>query len=375
MFDDEDLGQNLSKKDEFANEFRGELEDELGEALKTQLQTKLRKKTLSTKEDADEESGDDIENQEQFVASLPSYQMFGDCEFSAKIVSLFEQCKLPRFTIISGKAGIGKAFGVNVAISQIFAKRGFVCNLTEEKNQDQNPDVLYIKNVSKNKDGKDELKNLNKNSISLKDHIEGNLRSFVTKTPLMGDNKFIVLDFIDNLSKPVANALLKTLEEADGSLYVIAICHDINKLLKTIRSRGVVFFVKPPSVSDFDKILSVQNIACSDVSSLYQISAFSPFLAKILVEAKFEQILQSVNNFINNKTSIKMEQINDITTFCYICEFALKNFALQNQANTELICQIIEQINEHCGKHLTYNTTPEFAKILILTSLSLLHKN
>ena len=319
-------------------------------------------------DDNENENSDDNSNYIQIQKTLPSYITFGDFEFCDKIINLFYSKKLPRFCIINGKAGIGKSYGVNVAISKIFANTNFVCDLTDQSQQQGNPDVLYIKNTSKT--GEEDFKNFSKNFINLKDDIEPKLKPFIQKTPLMDGAKFVIIDSLDGLSKAVANSMLKILEEADKHLYIIALSHDITKVLKTIRSRGVIFNVKPPSLSDFNKILSIQNIAVSDISTLYNLSGHSPAVAKLFITAKYETILRQINDSISTKKPIKIEQIDDILTFTILFEFALKNQMKSNPQAAIKIADSINKILSILANFITYNTTQDLTRIAILTEFN-----
>ena len=130
--------------------------------------------------------------------------------------------------------------------------------------------------------------------------------------------KFIIFDCIDNLSIQVANSLLKTMEEADNNLYIIAISHDVSRVLKTIHSRGIVFNVPPPSIKDFEKILRHQNIETSNIETLYDISGLSPFIAKLFISQNYKNMLEKITLSLTNKKPITLEQVENFTLFCLL---------------------------------------------------------
>jgi hypothetical protein len=352
------------------------------EIAKTQL-NKIESKKVQVDDEFFYEGSenDNTEQIEQAEQKLPEYNFIGDNRFISQIEKLFDLAKLPRFVILNGKNGIGKFYGTNIVISKIFEKYGFICDLTIDKNQSDNPDVLYIKNISKTSDktNESELKSINKNSITLKDHVEVLIRPFIQRTAIICGIKFVVIDNIDNLSKSVANSMLKTLEEADKSLFIVGICHDISKTLKTIRSRGIIFNIKPPSFDDFIKILFTQGIIIGNDSlvRLYNVSAYSPSIAKILVKSGYEDIIYNIEKMIFEKKPIKIEQIDDILLFCLVCEFALKNLLTKPNNNPKIqkiIEKAIEKINTTAMDYSLYNTTTDLAKILILKEIFLLSK-
>ena len=63
-----------------------------------------------------------------------------------------------------------------------------------------------------------------------------------------------VIDEAQTMMPPIANAMLKTLEEPRGNVYFILITHDIEALLPTIVSRGERFPFFPLSQADFEAL-------------------------------------------------------------------------------------------------------------------------
>ena len=352
MFDNEELGFNPQS---------------LLQEVKNDKKSKSKIKSLQNQDDEDD--GFD-ENQNINVESLklPNYLKIADMGFVDKIINLFHASKLPHFVIVHGKAGIGKCYGINIAISKIFESINFICDLTQEVNQNNNPDVLYIRNIKK--DEKEDLKNLTKNFINLKDDVDLKIKPFVQKTSLMNGPKFIVIDNIDNLSKSVANSILKILEEAGSSLYVIALSHDIKRVLKTIVSRGIVFNVSPPCIEDFTKILTIQNISCDNIKQIYNISGFSVFLSKILIQNQYDKILININKNLQNMQNFKIDDISEINIFCTVLEFALKDLMIARSKFTNNICNTLNYIQHILNDYLKYNTTLDLTKILIINEIN-----
>ncbi len=65
-----------------------------------------------------------------------------------------------------------------------------------------------------------------------------------------------IIDEAQTMMDPVANSLLKTLEEPEGNIHFILITHDLHALLPTIISRGERFAFFPLKESDFLSLMA-----------------------------------------------------------------------------------------------------------------------
>jgi len=72
-------------------------------------------------------------------------------------------------------------------------------------------------------------------SISI-DQVRG-LQSLFATTPSFSHRRVVIIDAIDDLERPAANALLKNLEEPPAGTTFFLVSHAVGKLLPTIRSR------------------------------------------------------------------------------------------------------------------------------------------
>lgn len=93
-----------------------------------------------------------------------------------------------------------------------------------------------------------------------------------------------IIDEAQTMMDPVANSLLKTLEEPEGNIHFILITHDLNALLPTIISRGERFAFFPLNETDFLSLLASapKKYPCPSGMSpswLYQLSEGNPGIA------------------------------------------------------------------------------------------------
>jgi DNA polymerase-3 subunit delta' len=153
----------------------------------------------------------------------------------SKLLSSYQNNKLPHAILLNGKRGIGKA---------TFAKE--FCKEILNRKDSANPDLLIIEK----EEGKRDINIEQIRKIS----------SFLNQTSSAGKDKFIIVDSACELNKSSSNALLKILEEPHDNNFLILISHSLNQVLPTIRSRCQIIKINDPSFSDFSKILKQENI-------------------------------------------------------------------------------------------------------------------
>lgn len=78
-----------------------------------------------------------------------------------------------------------------------------------------------------------------------------------TFKPLISHNKVFIIDEAHMLSKSAFNALLKTIEEPSKSAYFILATTELNKIPMTIRSRCLLCDLKPLSIENIKKYMTI----------------------------------------------------------------------------------------------------------------------
>ncbi|MCB2050300.1 MAG: DNA polymerase III subunit delta' [Novosphingobium sp.] len=136
--------------------------------------------------------------------------------------------------ILAGKAGLGKAAFAAAAARELVAEAGQAMPATGA-----HPDIITLSHLpasptdeKKREEGKPfEVKR----SIGIAQIREMQHR-LVTR-PTLGTRRAIIIDPADDLEKPAANALLKSLEEPPAGTFFLLVSHRPGRLLPTIRSR------------------------------------------------------------------------------------------------------------------------------------------
>ncbi|OCC24527.1 DNA polymerase III subunit delta' [Croceicoccus estronivorus] len=135
--------------------------------------------------------------------------------------------------ILAGKKGLGKAAFAHAAARELVVEPGV------EQPPDNHPDIIVLTHLPATAD--DEAKKADgkpyqvKRSIGISQIREMQQR-LVTR-PTLGERRAIIVDPADDLEKPAANALLKSLEEPPAGSFFVLVSHRPGRLLATIRSR------------------------------------------------------------------------------------------------------------------------------------------
>ena len=149
--------------------------------------------------------------------------------------------KLHHAWLLAGPRGVGKATFAHAAARRVLADAaGPAVNLTGVDALDahpivklvdagSHPDMRWLKRLVNEKTG-----NLNRN---IKIEQIRDLGEFMSLSAALSDWRVAVIDTIDDLEGPAANALLKMLEEPPPNTLLFLVSHAPGRLLPTIRSR------------------------------------------------------------------------------------------------------------------------------------------
>lgn len=143
--------------------------------------------------------------------------------------------------LLTGPEGIGKASFALAAATRLLAEAaGPPVSLPGLETPETHPVANYIRAGSHpdlriltrlTKDRSEDLAR----SISI-DQVRS-LQSLFATTPSLSSRRIVIIDAIDDLERPAANALLKSLEEPPAGTLFFLVSHAPGRLLPTIRSR------------------------------------------------------------------------------------------------------------------------------------------
>ena len=153
--------------------------------------------------------------------------------------------------ILAGRKGVGKMPFAMAAARQLVAEEGV------PQPADHHPDIIVLTHLPATADDekkRSEGKAYNtKRSISVEQIRE--MQARLTTRATLGRNRAIIIDPADDLEKPSANALLKSLEEPPQGTFFLLIAHRPGRLLATIRSRCRMLRFPALADADIDAIL------------------------------------------------------------------------------------------------------------------------
>jgi|TARA_Y100000389_G_scaffold33211_1_gene28266 DNA polymerase III subunit delta' len=159
-----------------------------------------------------------------------------------KLSELYQGNKMHHCILLNGQKGIGK-----FSFSQ-----EFINNQLNSNNIYHNS--LYIDNGDKRDITIDKIR-------SIKD--------FVNKSSINNCDKFIIIDSICIANLSAQNSILKILEEPNPRNYFFLICHNINQILATIKSRSYIINCTKLNNDQFKKHISNHIIAKNEIDYLF----------------------------------------------------------------------------------------------------------
>lgn len=104
------------------------------------------------------------------------------------------------------------------------------------------------------------------------------VQPLLNSTPALSAWRAIIVDAADDLARPAANALLKSLEEPPPSTLFLLVSHAPGRLLPTIRSRCRTIRFKPLAHGDVDAVISSElpDIGEAERAALLAIAEGAP---------------------------------------------------------------------------------------------------
>ena len=238
---------------------------------------------------------------------------------------LLDNKKFPNKIIISGPKGIGKSTFAYHIINYIFSK-----------NEENSYDIKNFKIQSNNRSFK-LIKNLSHPNFYLIDLLDGKkiieisqvrrAISYSQKSSFNDNYRIVLIDNVEYLNSYSANALLKIIEEPNEKLFFILIHNNSKKIIKTIRSRCIIF----KKNFSYDENLSIANdIANVNLKDFFNETIINHYLT-------IGDLLQLYNFLINNKLDIKKLSLKDLLLY-------LINFKIYKNNNdlTNLTFKLIE---------------------------------
>tara|TARA_B100001996_G_scaffold36041_1_gene26797 strand:+ start:413 stop:1348 length:936 start_codon:yes stop_codon:yes gene_type:complete len=227
-------------------------------------------------------------------------KLFGFNNLFNHFVKLLENKKFPNKIMISGPKGIGKSTFAYHIINYIFSKN-------EKNSYDINEYKIQSENRSFNL-----IKNLSHPNFHLIDLLDGKkiieisqvreAISYSQKSSFNDNYRIVLIDNIECLNLHSSNALLKIIEEPNEKLFFILIHNSNKKIIKTIKSRCIIF----KKNFTYDENLSIaSDLANVNFKNFFNVSIINHYLT-------IGDFLYLYNFSNNNKLDIKKLSLKDL---------------------------------------------------------------
>jgi len=244
-------------------------------------------------------------------------KLYGLNNFFLDFVRLYQNKTLPNKILLSGDKGLGKstlAFHlINYALSK---EEEFNYNINKfEINPENKSYKLTINGSNPNVNIIDTL--FEKKTIDI-DQIR-DLISKLNKTSFNNNDRFVIIDNIENLNVNSINALLKILEEPPPQTFFILINND-RFIMPTLKSRCINYQI----FLDYDNVINVTNkILGDDVLNHLNKDLLNYYLTP-------GKIYNLINFFESNSYNLKRYNLRDLLKLIIKDSLYKKNLVIKN---------------------------------------------
>ena len=170
---------------------------------------------------------------------IDQIKLYGLNQIFNEIVQLYNSKKLPNKILLTGYKGCGKATLAYHFINYVFSiNEEHPYSIKTNEINLENTSFKLIKNASHPNfyliDLMEDKKNIEISQIR-------NMINYANKSSFNNQPRFVLIDNVEHLNINSSNALLKIIEEPNENLFFILIHNDSKKIIKTLKSRCLLF--------------------------------------------------------------------------------------------------------------------------------------
>lgn len=256
----------------------------------------------------------------------------GHDAIEANLLELFQKNKLPHALAFCGPRGIGKATFAYRLIrflfhEQLSGAQGGAGLFGDEPLPPENMSIPTDSDAfaKVSSGGLSDLKIIEREFDETKGRYKGNIgidlirkiTPFLFSTAAYGGWRVILIDDADTMNRNAQNALLKNLEEPPKNCLIILICHQMGKMLPTIKSRVRSYTFQPLSAPYMAKILDLMpsDMSAQDKEFISIISAGSAGVAKEFIEDGGLSVAHKVMACFENEHGYRMNAYDMANAF------------------------------------------------------------
>ncbi|GMO62188.1 MAG: hypothetical protein Ta2D_08490 [Rickettsiales bacterium] len=198
-----------------------------------------------------------------------------------KLFNEFLDSKLHHSLLLIGRRGVGKFKLANELGKKILSHTATINNTEELIKLNKHPDFLIIE-----KDEKEKI---------IKVDCINTIKDFIQLSPTYSKNKIIIINAVDEMNEQTQNAILKMVEEPQPNTFFLLICHNINNVLITIKSRCRKVNVPP---LDF---LAWKKEMIRGGEDLYDLSGGSVYYGNLILDNDGIKIKNDIADLLKEK--------------------------------------------------------------------------
>lgn len=234
-----------------------------------------------------------------------------------KLFENFNNNKLHHSIIFTGSRGVGKSTLCFHLANKILESGSSLKNNSvslfgnidvNDGLDDENPTFNLIKN-RKHPDllviEREQDKKTSKMDKEIKIAAARKIGDFMNLSPFVSNNKVIIIDSIDEMNFAAQNAILKALEEPKQNTYVFLVCHNMNDVLDTIKSRCHAVNVPNLDFVSWQKVMNhvspseYKKLNQESLKKLFSLSGGSINLALNIIKNNGLRLYEMMENMIS----------------------------------------------------------------------------
>jgi len=291
-------------------------------------------------------------NNKDFLNPINSIKLIGLDLYLNELINLYNNNKLPKVILFSGKKGIGKSTLVNHLMQYIYDKDHYnlkektinkVSSVLKQRQKGTFSNIIHVKNEYPNKVKIDDIRSL---------------KSTLLKSSFDNLPRFIIFDDVEQMNLNCSNALLKLIEEPSNYNFFILLNNNQNDLLDTIASRCLntnIFINSSANIKIIEYLINENNL---DILIDYKVFNLTPgdFLNYnfIAINNKITSELDIINKLEKLLNLFKKDKNRMyINLAIFFTEYFYYNLSLEKKDD-------IHVLND--SKIKTMNTLNDYAK-------------
>lgn len=220
----------------------------------------------------------------------------------AQFLSAWRSDRMPHAWLLTGPKGVGKRQFADQALRFILADAaGPAIDDSDQLTVADNHPIARLIEAGSHMDMRVIEREIRERTGDLAPNISidqiRQLHGLLQATPVLSPWRAVIVDSVDDLARPAANALLKNLEEPPPATVFLLVSHAPGRLLPTIRSR--CHLMRFTGLSDADTTQVIQraqpDLAEAELASLTKVAQGAPGQALRYSGLEIHKLMESLS--------------------------------------------------------------------------------